>query len=71
MFNNSKFGAAILIKPGMEVITKDGKRVGYVASVNTGEIVTRSPQHHIPLDLVRRVDDDVYIALRAQQLNWD
>jgi hypothetical protein len=55
----------------MEVITRDGKKAGYVATVKTGEIVTHSPERRIPLDYVRRVDDDVHIGLRAQQLIWD
>jgi len=71
MFNNIQFRAAALIKPGMEVITSDGKRAGYVVTVLAGELVTRSPERRIPLEWVRRVDDDVYIALRAQQLIWD
>jgi hypothetical protein len=71
MINSATVRAASLIKPGMEVITSDGKRAGYVASVDSGEIVTRSPERRIPLDLIRRVDDDVYIGIRAQQLMWD
>lgn len=71
MFNDLKFPVPALIEPGMEVITSDGKRAGYVASISTSEIVTESPRHHIPLDHVRRVDDDVYVGLRATQLIWD
>jgi hypothetical protein len=71
MFNDRKFTAAARIEPGMEVITADGKRAGYVASVDTGEIVTESPKHRIPLGYVRRVDDDVYVGLRASQLLWE
>lgn len=68
MFNNTQFEVAALIKPGMEVITRDGKRAGYVDTISTGEITTRSPKRRISLNYVRRVDDDVYISLRAQQL---
>jgi hypothetical protein len=71
MFNDIQRRAAALIEPGMEVITRDGRRAGYVATISTAEFVTRSPEHRISLDYVRRVDDDVYISLRAQQLIWD
>jgi hypothetical protein len=71
MFSDTKFRAAALIRPGMEVITSDGKRAGYVVSVNTGEIITRSPERRIALEWVRRVEDDVYLGLRAQQLMWE
>lgn len=68
MFSAFTFKAAQLIAPGMEVITSDGKRAGYVETVDGGEIVTRSPRRRISLDTIRRVDDDVHIGLRAQQL---
>jgi hypothetical protein len=71
MFNNHTFKNAQRIAPGMEVITADGKRAGYVETVVGAEMVTRSPKRHIPLDCIRRVDEDVYIGLRAQQLLWD
>lgn len=76
MFNDHSlsdhnFKTAKLIAPGMEVITADGKRAGYVESVNGGHIVTHSPRRRISLDAIRRVEDDVYIGLRAQQLMWD
>lgn len=71
MFNNHTFDAAKMIAPGMEVITADGKRAGYVESVSGGSILTHSPKRRISLDAIRRVEDDVYIGLRAQQLMWD
>lgn len=71
MFNHHTFKNAQLIAPGMEVITADGKRAGYVETVKGAEMVTYSPKRHIPLDCIRRVNEDVYIGLRAQQLLWD
>ena len=58
-----------VIKPGMEIITKDGRRAGYVANVSRGEIIARFPVRQIPLNWIRRVDDeDVYIEPRLADL---
>lgn len=58
-----------VIKPGMEIITKDGRRAGYVANVARGQIIARFPARQIPLSLIRRVDDeDVYIEPRLADL---
>lgn len=57
------------IKPGMEIITRDGRRAGYVADVSRDEIIARFPARQIPLNLIRRVDDeDVYIEPRLAEL---
>jgi Uncharacterized protein conserved in bacteria (DUF2171) len=63
-----EFAGPKLIKPGMEVITADGRRAGYVVAVESGEIVTRTPERRIPFDWIRRIDDDVHIAPRYRQL---
>ncbi len=68
MYERQKFASVAAIRPGMEVITADGKRAGYVAAVESGEIVTRDPKRHLPLDLIRRIDEDVHISARSQQL---
>lgn len=68
MFENKAIKAAGSIKAGMEVITADGKRAGYVVGIQGGDLVTRGPVRHLPLKLIRRVSDDVYIALRSGQL---
>jgi hypothetical protein len=57
------------IKADMEIITSDGRRAGFVVDVASGEIITRNPARRIPLNLIRRVDDDdVYIAPRLSEL---
>ncbi|MGE0005409.1 MAG: DUF2171 domain-containing protein [Parvibaculaceae bacterium] len=58
-----------LIRPDMEIITSDGRRAGYVADVASGEIISHTPVRRIPLTWIRRVDDDVYIAPRFNQLD--
>jgi hypothetical protein len=64
-----RFDASSPIKPGMEIITKDGRRAGYVANVSRGEIIARFPARQIPLSLIRRVDnEDVYIEPRLAEL---
>jgi hypothetical protein len=69
MFNVHDFPTAGLIRPGMEVITADGRRAGYVVAVEAGEIVTRAPERRIPFAWIRRIDDDVHIARRLVQLS--
>jgi len=65
MLNTSKLDA---VRAGMEVITADGKRAGYVVRVESGELVTREPERHLPLDWIRRIDDDVHIGRHYYQL---
>jgi hypothetical protein len=60
--------AVALIKGDMEIITSDGKRAGYVADVASGEIISHTPARRIPLSWIRRVDDDVHIAPKLNQL---
>jgi sporulation protein YlmC with PRC-barrel domain len=69
MINIHDFASAGLIRPGMEVITADGRRAGYVAEVEADEIITRAPERRIPFDWIRRIDDDVHIARRFRQLS--
>lgn len=57
------------IKPGMEIITADGKRAGYVAGVASGAIISNHPRRRIPLSWIRRIDHDVFIAPRFDQLD--
>jgi len=64
MFNRIAPKVAAIIKRDMEIITSDGRRAGYVADVASGEILSHSPARRIPLDWIRRVDEDVHIAPR-------
>jgi len=68
MLNKVLLTPAGPIKPDMEIITSDGKRAGYVADVAFGQIVSHTPVRRIPLSWIRRVDHDVYIAPRLNQL---
>jgi hypothetical protein len=68
MFNVHDFASAGLIRPGMEVITADGRLAGYVVAVEAGAIVTRAPERRIPFEWIRRIDDDVHIRQRFPQL---
>ena len=68
MFERQKLASVASIRVGMEVITADGKRAGYVVTIESGEIVTRDPERHLPLTWIRRIDDDVHISARSQQL---
>jgi hypothetical protein len=65
MLNTANVGA---VRPGMEVITADGKHAGFVVRVESGEVVTREPERHLPLDWIRHVNDDVHIGRRYYQL---
>lgn len=56
------------IKFHMQVISADGRRVGYVERVTETEIITLVPCRHIALSSIRRVKDDVYIAQRHSDL---
>ena len=69
MLNQATFKAAALIKRDMEIITSDGRRAGYVATVASGEIVSHSPARRIPLGWIRQVDEDVHISPRLSQLD--
>jgi len=69
MFNRIAPKVAAIIKRDMEIITSDGRRAGYVADVASGEIISYSPARRIPLDWIRRVDEDVHIAPRLNQLD--
>jgi hypothetical protein len=52
----------VRIKSRMQVISADGRRVGCVERMTDSEIITLFPRRHIPLDSIRRVTDEVYIA---------
>jgi hypothetical protein len=52
------------IKTRMQVISADGRRLGYVERIAEAEIITVLPCRHIPLTSIRRVTDDVYVAQR-------
>ena len=56
------------IKTNMQVISADGRRVGYVERMTDSEIITHFPCRHISLASIRRVTDDVYIAERFDEL---
>jgi hypothetical protein len=56
------------IKSHMQVISADGRRVGYVERITETEIITVLPCRHISLASIRRVTDDVYIAQRYDDL---
>lgn len=59
----------LTIRPGMEIITKDGKRAGFVVIVSSGELVSELPTRRIPLHCIRRIEDgDVYIQQRLAEL---
>jgi hypothetical protein len=58
----------VLIKTNMQVISKDGKRVGYVQRLTDAEIITAHPYRHIPFSSIRRVTDDVYVGLRYEDI---
>jgi hypothetical protein len=66
---NHKSTASNAIRPDMLIITADGKCAGYVVTIAAGEIVARTPERHIPLRWIRRVDEDVYIARRLKELD--
>jgi hypothetical protein len=69
MLNRFDATPAGAIKPGMEIITKDGKRAGYVARVSSGELMSERPARRIPLHWIRRVEaTDVYIEPRLAEL---
>ena len=57
-----------LIKSHMQVISADGRLVGYVERLTEAEIITSKPCRHIPLNSIRRVTDEVYIGCRASEL---
>ena len=50
------------MKPGLEIITSDGKRIGYMWPHTKTDVlrVIRSP-HTIPWGWVARIDDDVIL----------
>lgn len=56
------------IKTHMQVISADGRRVGYVERMTDSVIITHFPCRHIAFGSIRRVTDDVYIAERYEQL---
>lgn len=56
------------IKTHMQVISADGRRVGYVERIANNEIVTMLPCCHISLGSIRRVTDDVYISQRYRDI---
>lgn len=59
---------AARIKTNMQVISADGRRVGFVERLTEHEIITVLPCRHIPLASIRRVTEDVYIAQRYGDL---
>jgi hypothetical protein len=69
MVDKNHESTANQIRPDMPIITADGKRAGYVVTVASGEIVARTPERHIPVRWIRRVDEDVYIARRLKELD--
>jgi len=62
------------MNPGMEIITSDGRRVGYVGPPGGEGIIqlARSP-HSIPLDWVRRVEREVLLRKTYRQVvaRWE
>lgn len=52
----------------MEVISADGRRVGYVERMTEAQIVTLFPCRHISLASVLRVTDEVHIAQRYSEV---
>lgn len=52
----------------MQVITADGRLIGYVERVTDAEIITHFPCRRISLDSIRHVTDDVYITERFDDL---
>lgn len=69
MQNRFETSSRMAIKPGMEIITRDGKRAGYVVEVAPGELISQFPARRIPLHFIRRVDEaDVYISPRLLDL---
>lgn len=70
MLNRFDITSTGAIRPGMEIITRDGRRAGYVAQIVTGQLVTDRPVRRIPLHWIRRVDQaDVYIERRLADLD--
>jgi hypothetical protein len=57
-----------LIKSHMQVISADGRRVGYVERLTDSAIITHFPCRRIPVESIRRVTDDVYIDYRLSEL---
>jgi hypothetical protein len=57
------------MEPGMEIITSDGRRIGYVGPPATGGIVrlALSP-NTIPLDWVTRIDREVLLRKTYRQV---
>lgn len=57
------------MSPGMEIITSDGKRIGYLGPPSRGNYVhvARSP-HSIPLGWIARVDGDVILRKTYAQM---
>jgi hypothetical protein len=69
MQNRVEAPSRMTIRPGMEIITRDGKRAGYVADISPSNLISEMPVRRIPLQLIRRVDEaDVYISLRLLDL---
>lgn len=59
---------AAWIKTHMEVISADGRRIGYVERITEVEIITLYPCRRILFSSIRRVTDAVYIAERYDEL---
>ena len=57
-----------LIKTNMQVISSDGRRVGYVQRLTETDIVTSYPHRRIPIASVRRITDEVFIGLRYDEV---
>jgi len=60
-----------LIKTDMQVISADGRRVGYVQRIREADMITSFPHRHIPIASIREVTDEVYITLRYQDVQDD
>ena len=57
------------MEPGSEIITADGKRIGYVGPRSRGDVlqVALSP-HTIPRDWVARIEHDVILRKTYAQM---
>jgi len=57
------------MKPGMEIVTSDGKTIGHIGPVTSNGMlqVARSP-YSIPLRWVARIDEDVLLRRTYQQM---
>jgi sporulation protein YlmC with PRC-barrel domain len=56
------------MKPGLEIITSDGKRIGHLGPRRTDALQVALSPHTIPWSWIARIDDDVILRRTYAQI---